>query len=146
MKMSSLYRSLVSNCAAALKEAILFHWRGLKLNVEESWSSSQQTWNVSTEKPSKDIYFVFVAVFKTLQTALIIFYTCNGCLFQSPNILRSYRNRQGSKVLCDYSSISFGQIQSTTSAQVLEVIFCNKPFVAKFQTNYRTHPRTHWST
>ena len=71
------------------------------------------------------------------------FYTCNGCLFQFPNILRSFRNRQGSKVLCDYSSISFGQIQSTTSAQVLEVIFCNKPFVAKFQTNYRTHPRTH---
>ena len=46
--MSSLYRSLVSNCAAALKEAILFHWRGLKLNVEESWSSARQTWNVST--------------------------------------------------------------------------------------------------
>ena len=65
--MSSLYRSLVSNCAAALKEAILFHWRGLKLNVEESWSSPQQTWNVPTEKPPKYIYFVFVAVFKTLQ-------------------------------------------------------------------------------
>ena len=75
MKMSSLYRSLVSNCAAVLKEAILFHWRGLKLNVEESWSSPQQTWNVSTEKPPKDIYFVFVAVFKTLQATLIISFT-----------------------------------------------------------------------
>ena len=146
MKMSSLYRSLVSNCAAALKEAILFHWRGLKLNVEESWSSAQQTWNVSTEKPSKDIYFFCSSVQDLADRPYNFFYTCNGCLFQFPNILRSFRNRQGSKVLCDYSSISFGQIQSTTSAQVLEVIFCNKPFVAKFQTNYRTHPRTHWST
>ena len=73
--MSSLYRSLVSNCAAALKEAILFHWRGLKLNVEESWSSAQQTWNVSTKKPSKDIYFVLVAVFKTLLATHIISFT-----------------------------------------------------------------------
>ena len=26
------------------------------------------------------------------------FYTCNGCLFQFPNILRSFRNQQGSKM------------------------------------------------